>query len=312
MRCLVLGGCGFLGSHLVEALIDAGHFVRCFDRVGACNPSFRVSEGGSLELTYGDFLSEYDLTRALEEIDVCYHLVSTTIASTSNQNPRFDLETNVIGTLGLLDIGVRSGLKKLIFASSGGTVYGVPKFCPITEEHPTDPISSYGIAKLTIEKYLKLYTELHGLDSVILRLANPYGERQRTRAKQGAIAVFLGHALQEEDIHIWGDGSIVRDYLHVSDVADAMVKALSEPAGGGRILNIGSGTGYNINEILDAIERVIGKPTRRIYLPGRPFDVPVNVLDISAAKNVLGWTPKISLIDGVRRFAKWVNEGQIG
>lgn len=310
MRCLVLGGGGFLGSHLVESLAAAGHAVRSFDRSAAAvhSPLTKPNANapGTVELFSGDFLSKDDLVRALEGVDVCYHLVSTTIASTSNADPLFDVETNVVGTLRLLESAVAAGTKRVVFASSGGTVYGVPQQVPITERHPTEPISSYGITKLAIEKYLHLYRVLHGLDYVVLRLANPYGERQRLHAQQGAVAVFLGQALRGEEITIWGDGEAVRDFVYVGDVIDALMAAARPLKTQERVLNIGSGCGYSLNQILDAIETVTGRPTVRRYTPGRVFDVPVNVLDIEAAGRSLGWAPKVGLEDGLRRFAGWI------
>lgn len=315
MRCLVLGGGGFLGSHLVESLAAAGHAVRSFDRSAAAVHSPLTTPDanppGTIELFTGDFLSKDDLMRALEGVDVCYHLVSTTIASTSNADPLFDVGTNVLGTLRLLESAVAAGTKRVVFASSGGTVYGIPREVPITEQHPTEPISSYGIAKLTIEKYLHLYRILHDLDYVVLRLANPYGERQRLHAQQGAVAVFLGRALRGEPITIWGDGQAVRDFVYVSDVTDALVAAAEPLKTEERVLNIGSGCGYSLNQILDAIEVVTGRPTDRSYTPGRVFDVPVNVLDIAAASRSLGWAPRVGLEDGLRRFATWIGKNGV-
>ncbi len=312
MRCLVLGGSGFLGSHLVESLAAAGHAVISFDRSAAAvhSPLTSLPENppGTIETFSGDFLSKDDLTRALEGVEVCYHLVSTTIASTSNADPMFDVGSNVMGSLRLLDFAVAAGIKRIVFASSGGTVYGVPRAVPITEDHPTHPISSYGITKLTIEKYLHLYNVLHGLDYVALRLANPYGERQKLVAQQGAVAVFLGRALRGEEIEIWGDGEAVRDFVYVGDVIDALVAAAEPLKTSERVLNIGSGCGYSLNRILDAIEAATGRTTRRRYAAGRVFDVPVNVLDITAAGRSLGWSPRVSLESGLRRFSDWIEK----
>lgn len=307
-RCLVLGGRGFLGSHLTEALARAGHWVRSFDRPDALRPIAITDDEEALDIETmtGDFLSEGDVARALEGVDVCFHLISTTIASTSNDDPCFDIETNLIGTLRLLDAAVAAGVRRVVFASSGGTVYGIPRTVPIAEDHPTDPICSYGIAKLSIEKYLQLYRLLHGLDSVVLRVANPYGERQRLDARQGAIAVFLGLAMHQKEITIWGDGSTVRDYLHINDVTDAFLATLGDIPGSHRVFNIGSGCGQSINEILDAIEAVTGKPTHRNYQAGRPFDVPINVLNVHLVERTLGWSPQIRLEEGLGRFYRWI------
>jgi UDP-glucose 4-epimerase len=305
LRCLVLGGRGFIGSHLVNALLEAGHQVTCFDRphlvpLGATHASderFRFVEG--------DFVSEADIAEALPGCDVCFHLVSTTLPHSSNADPVFDVETNLLGTVRLLNHARSAGLRKLVFVSSGGTVYGTPTSVPIDESHPTHPLCSYGITKLAIEKYLELFHHLHGLDYCVLRIANPYGEMQRTQASQGAVAVFLGKAVRGEAVEIWGDGSVVRDFVYIGDVADALVKAMHHE-GPQRLFNIGAGRGHSLNEVLDTIDEVVGRKTRRVYRPGRAFDVPANVLSIERASTHLGWRPRVAFRDGVARLASWL------
>lgn len=307
MRCLVLGGRGFLGTHLVDALLRNGHHVVCFDRphVVPLGPTYLSNP--RFELKEGDFLSEADIANVLPGCDVCFHLVSTTLPSTSNADPVFDIETNLLGTVRLLNLARGTGLRKLVFVSSGGTVYGIPASIPIDETHPTQPLCSYGITKLAIEKYLHLFRSLQGLDYCVLRIANPYGEMQRTHAAQGAVAVFLGKALQGEPVEIWGDGSVIRDYVYVGDVAEAFVKTLAfEDLE--RVFNIGSGRGQSLNEVLDTIDEVLGHPTKRVYLPGRGFDVPASVLRIDRAREVLGWEPRTGFREGVTRFAAWLRD----
>lgn len=304
-RCLVLGGRGFIGSHLVDALLNAGHFVRCFDRPHLETLGDDHLTNPNFELYEGDFTSEADVAEALELCDVCYHLVSTTLPKSSNADPVFDIETNLLGTINLLNHAVKIGLKKVIFVSSGGTVYGVPLQAPIPETHPTDPICSYGITKLAIEKYLSLFNILHGLDYTVLRIANPYGERQRTHASQGAVAVFLGKVLRNETIEIWGDGSVVRDYIYIADVVDALMRVL-HPTGNQHIFNIGSDLGLSINEVLEHIESATGLVAVRKYMPGRTFDVSKNILSIDRAKKFIGWSPKVDFKQGVSRFSRWL------
>ena len=221
----------------------------------------------------------------------------------------FDVESNLLGTIRLLDHAVKSGLKKIIFVSSGGTVYGKPLQTPIPETHPTNPLCSYGINKLSIEKYLGLYHELYGLDYTVLRMSNPFGERQRTDASQGAVAVFLGKAIRGETIEIWGDGSVVRDYVYIHDVILALLAAL-DCSCEEHVFNIGSGKGVSLNELLDSIENITLYPTRRRYVKSRLFDVPDNVLDIDRAVSLLDWSPQISFEDGLMRFAKWLENQQ--
>ncbi|HMV63722.1 MAG TPA: NAD-dependent epimerase/dehydratase family protein [Rhodocyclaceae bacterium] len=310
MRCLVIGGRGFIGSHLVDALLDKGYAVRCFDRPHVAPLGDSHLSNPRFELVEGDLVSEADVTEALEGCDFCFHLVSTTLPKSSNADPVFDVESNVLGTVRLLSHAVKSGVKKVVFVSSGGTVYGIPRSVPIREDHPTDPLCSYGITKLAIEKYLGLFRELHGLQCAVLRLANPFGERQRTHASQGAVAVFLGKALRGETIEIWGDGSVVRDYIHIDDVVSALLAAL-EKTTREHVFNIGSGRGLSLNEVLDTIERVTGQQTQRNYLPGRAFDVPVSQLCIERARAELEWEPVIHFEDGIRRFARWIEADEL-
>lgn len=304
-RCLVLGGRGFIGSHLVDALLNRGYLVRCFDRPHIQPLSQSHLEHSRFELCEGDLVSEADVASALEGCYACFHLVSTTLPKSSNADPIFDVESNVLGTIRLLTQAVKYGLKKIVFVSSGGTVYGVPKQSPILETHSTDPTCSYGIAKLAIEKYLHLFHFLHGLDYAVLRLANPFGEGQRLHASQGAVAVFLGKVLRGEPVEIWGDGSVVRDYIHIRDVVDALLASLQRTTEE-HIFNIGSGRGHSLNELIDAIENVTGCTASRRYLAARQFDVPANVLSIARAKELLDWSPRIGFEDGLKKFADWL------
>jgi UDP-glucose 4-epimerase len=303
-KCLVLGGKGFIGSHLVDALLAAGHAVRVLDRPNLA-PLNDKAAAGRVEWCDGDFTSDTDIAGALAGCEVVFHLVSTTLPKSSNADPVFDIETNVMGTLRLLQHAARLGVKKIVFASSGGTVYGIPRTLPIAETHPNDPISSYGIGKLAIEKYLNLYHQLHGLEYTVLRLSNPYGERQRTRASQGAIAIFLGRVLRGETIEIWGDGSTLRDYVYIGDVAEAMLAAMTTTAPE-RVFNIGSGVGLTVNEVLDAVEAATGLKSKRHYAEARAFDVPANVLAIDRARQQLHWAPRTSFADGLARMTQWL------
>jgi len=305
MKCLVLGGGGFIGSNLCHALLALGDTVRVFEnKADTSNGIF----GDRLEWHQGDFNDRAQVANALRGCNVVYHLVSTTLPKNSNDDPIYDVRSNVVGTLQMLDEATREGVSKVIFISSGGTVYGVPQEIPIPETHPTDPICSYGIGKLAIEKYLQLFHALHGLDYCILRLSNPFGEHQPVTGAQGAVAVFLHKALRGEMIEIWGDGGVVRDYLHISNAVDALIKTRTY-AGQQRIFNIGSGVGLSLNDVISSIESLTGSTVRRKYLPTRAFDVPINVLDISRAAEVLEWRPALSFEDGLRRTWNWLQEG---
>jgi UDP-glucose 4-epimerase len=301
----VLGGKGFIGSHLVDALRAAGHPVRVFDRADAVPLGGHGGANTGVEWCDGDFTAASDMARAVDGIHTCFHLISTTLPKSSNADPVFDVESNVAATVRFLEQAVRAGVKKVVFASSGGTVYGTPRAVPIDEEHPTNPISSYGITKLAVEKYLHLFQVLHGLSYAVLRPSNPFGERQRPQASQGAVAVFMGKVLRGEPVEIWGDGSVVRDYLYIGDLAAAFLAAAAYE-GAARVFNIGSGRGHSLNEILDGIEQVTGRKAERRYLEARAFDVPTNVLSIARAKTHLKWAPTTSLLDGLERTARWM------
>jgi UDP-glucose 4-epimerase len=307
MKSLILGGGGFLGSHLSEALLAENHDVVIFDQPNARYLEYSRRQGAAI--ITGDFLNVDDLCAAMENCDLVYYLISTTVPQTSNENPQHDIRTNVIGSLYVLDEARKQGVKKIIFSSSGGTVYGIPQEIPIKESHPTEPISSYGIGKLTIEKYLHLYWVLYRLDYCILRISNAYGARQPITPTQGVIAAFLGKATNNKEIIVWGDGSVLRDYVYASDIANAFLKA-SLYQGDLKVFNIGSGHGHSLNDIIGAIENITQVPLQVKYLPGRPFDVPINVLDISRAKLHLNWEPKVRLEEGILYSLEWMQKYQ--
>jgi UDP-glucose 4-epimerase len=302
--CLVLGGAGFIGSHLAEALAQAGHAVKVFDRPHVDRLPLLPRHKG-FEIFTGDFLNSQSLGPALRGTEVVFHLVSTTLPKTANDNPMYDVETNVLGSLRLLALCRQHAVRKVVFISTGGTVYGVPRSLPIDETHPTQPITSYGIQKLAIEKYLHLNWALHGLDYCVLRVANAYGERQRTDTAQGAVSVFLERVLRGEAIQLWGDGSVVRDYVYVGDIVEAFLKALAYD-GEHKLFNIGSGTGVSLNQLIDAIGALVGRRPAVEYAPARRFDVPANVLDCSLARRVLGWQARTPLAEGLRRTYDWM------
>jgi UDP-glucose 4-epimerase len=310
MKCLVLGGGGFIGSHLCEALLDSGRSVRVFDRPGA-QQNLPPSLLQRVEWRDGDITDPAAVQKALEGCSVVFHLVSSTLPKNSNDQPVYDLQSNLIPLVQLLE-QLRAGpSRKVIFVSSGGTVYGRPTVVPIPETHATDPLCSYGITKLAGEKYLSLYRELYGVRSVVLRLANPFGERQRPTAQQGAVAVFLHKALLDETIEIWGDGEIVRDYLYVKDAARALVQAIAYD-GPHHVFNLGSSQGHSLNAVLREIEVLLGRPVRVRYAAARSFDVPDNVLAIERARKELGWTPSTGFTEGLAHTLRWMESLLLG
>ena len=304
MKFTVFGGGGFIGSAIVDRLLGEGHAVRVFERPRVA-PYRDFLPDEKLGWGTGDMLSAHDVASAIDGSDSVIHLVSSTLPKSSNDDPAYDVSTNVIATLNLLDAMVAKGIKRITFISSGGTVYGTPKYVPIDEQHPTEPEVSYGIVKLTIEKYLQLYQRLHGIRAIVLRVANPYGERQRIETAQGAVGVFLHRALSGQAVDIWGDGTVMRDFIYVGDVAEAFVRATTYQ-GDASVFNVGSGVGTSLNDLVQAIGEVVGRPVQCNYLPGRAIDVPVSVLDCSLAKREFGWSPAVTLPSGLAATVAWL------
>ena len=310
MKIVVFGGGGFIGSTIADQLLAQGHVLRIFERPRV-EPYRKFAAHEQVEWLTGDFTSNHDVRAAVEGMDAVMHLVSTTLPKNSNDDPIYDVQSNVVSTLHLLDAMAAQGVKRLVFISSGGTVYGNPVYSPIDEKHPTEPLVSYGITKLAIEKYLHIFQRQHGIRSVTLRVANPYGERQRVETAQGAVGVFLHRALRNVPIDIWGDCSVTRDYIYVADVADAFVRALHYE-GPHSVFNISSGSGTSLNGLIDMLETTLGQPVARNYLPGRPFDVPVSVLSNQLARDELGWAPQVDMQSGIARTARWMRAALAG
>lgn len=301
MRVLVIGGSGFIGSHLVDALLAQGHRVRVFDRAPE---RFRSSPAG-VEFIQGEFGDTASLAESLADVEMVYHLVSTTVPSTSNLDPVADIQGNLIGSVRLLEMMRAAGVRRLVYLSSGGTVYGIPQCDPVPESHPLQPISSYGIVKVAIEHYLHMEHHLHGLQYTILRASNPYGPRQGHGGVQGVIGTFLWKIAKDEPIQIWGDGSVVRDFIHVRDLA-ALCALLTQKQVTG-CFNAGSGRGASILEVLDIVRKVVGRNVAPVFKPGRGFDVPRVVLDVNAIERSSGWAPRVDLESGVRETWAWVS-----
>jgi UDP-glucose 4-epimerase len=297
-RVLVLGAAGYIGRELSKALVAAQASVRCFDRLLPSKDGCCSLGGPEPEWVVGDFADTHLVRTAVTGMDCIFHLISTTIPTTSNQNLAYDLCSNVAPTLHLLEAAREFGVHKLVFTSSGGTVYGLPTVIPVPEHHETSPICGYGIHKLAIEKYLNLYSHTHGLDCRILRIANPYGPTQISERPQGALGKFVYRALRREPIEIWGDGRIVRDYVHLDDVIEAFLCAL-EYSGTQRVFNIGSGIGHSLLDLSAILEKHLGRTLELRFLQARTMDVPLNVLDISRARHELHWHPQVDLHAGI-------------
>jgi UDP-glucose 4-epimerase len=304
MRITVFGGGGFIGSAIADRLLKDGHQLRIFERPRV-EPYRQFSLDENVEWLVGDMMSVHDVSSAIDGVDAVFHLVSTTLPGSSNDDMIFDVESNLVVALRLLGAMVNQGVRRIVFISSGGTVYGNPVYLPIDEGHPTEPRVSYGITKLAIEKYLLLYQHLYGIKATILRVSNPFGQRQRVETAQGAVAAFLRRAIRNQPLEIWGDGTVTRDYIYVGDVADAFALALGYE-GQKSIFNISSGSGTSLNELILMIERVLGRAVVRDHRPGRDFDVPVSILDNSLARVELGWQPQVGLDEGLVLTANWI------
>jgi UDP-glucose 4-epimerase len=305
MTVLAIGGNGFIGSHVVDALLANGHSVAVF---GRSPEQFRKPLENVTYFTAN--LSDKEMLRkALEGVSTVIHMVSTTVPSTSNLDPVADITGNLIATVELLKLIRSSSVKRIVFLSSGGTVYGIPTSLPIPETQRRRPISSYGIVKSAIENYLMMEHALHGLDYVILRPSNPYGPRQGLSGVQGLIGTFLWRIARQEPLSIWGDGGVVRDYVHVRDLALACVAAVER--GGPGIFNVGAGKGHSVKDVLDIVRQVTGSDPLIKRQPARGFDVPEVVLDCAAGNKALDWRARIELTEGIGETWEWVlSKGQ--
>lgn len=246
----------------------------------------------------------------LDSVDTVYHLISTTCPTNSNRDVAGEMEENLISTIRFLDACVEAGVKKVVFLSSGGTVYGKQHTGICREEEEAFPITSYGVQKLAIEKMLYLYWEMHGLDYRIVRLSNPYGPYQRPNGVQGVVSTFTYRALAGQSIEVFGDGSVVRDYIYIEDAVEGILKIAEQP-GRYRLYNLGCGQGHTVMDVIGAIEKVLGRKPEVIFRPGRPVDVPVNVLDVSRYEEDFGKPSTAGLEEGIRRLARFYQNSDI-
>lgn len=304
MKILVLGGGGFIGYHLVEDLVAAGHDVTV---MGRSRLSARPMPA-DVQYVSGELADSKLMRKLLQDVDAVAHLVSGTVPSTGDKDPGRDVELNLLGTLSLLEDMAACNVTRILYLSSGGTVYGKPQEVPIPEGHILDPICSYGVVKVAIESYLKLYEIKAGLRPVVIRASNPYGPYQGNLGVQGIIGTYLALALKHHPIEIWGDGSTIRDYIHVKDLSSLCVAALVSDKVG--VYNGGSGTGTSVLHIAEVVQEITGNPIPIVYKPHRSLDVPVSVLDIERAKMDFNWQPKIGLREGIAGVWSWLKENQ--
>lgn len=298
MQAILLGGSGFLGLSIAQTLqqrnvkvtiADRGErLARCVAEVGA----YRVKNMDARGLQTIDFNAE----------DVLVYLASATLPSTSMVSLSHDAEANITPALRTFEMAIEAGVRRIVFASSGGTVYGAARKLPIAEDHPTSPISAYGVSKLAIEQYLAIMARTGSVEGISLRVANPYGPYQFRGVGVGAVARFLSCVRTGDPIVIWGDGTIVRDYVYIDDTAAAFASACLTANLASGEYNIGSGEGFSLNDLIQRITDVCGTAAAVEYRPSRAFDVPEVVLDFCKFRSATGWQPTTLFSDGLRRM----------
>ena len=298
MKVLVLGGTGFLGRHLCQSLAESNEVTVVSRR----KPDLTIdlAKKSSIKYIQGDIASFDFVNESCNGVDCLINLASTVVPSTSNRDPVYDVNTNLIGALNTLRASVAHGISKYVFLSSGGTVYGSKNLCnPCSEIDQTDPICSYGIVKLSIEKYIHMYSTIYGLPYAIIRLSNPYGPQFSVEKPQGVVHHFISKIIKNEEISIWGDGSVERDFIYIDDTISALNKAIYHQSSQ-CLLNIGSGTLTSLKTLIDILEEISCQTCNVIYEPSRSYDLQKSVLNIDKAKIQLGWEPTVSISDGIR------------
>lgn len=304
MTILVLGGCGFIGSHLVAKLVRKGHDVRIFDRLNVSVDNVKQILD-KVELCCGDFSDEWAVDEALNGCDIVYHLITTTFPGMTRKSGIYDVRSNLIPSIYLLESALQKKIKHIIYLSSGGTVYGNIGKSLINETDETKPVTLYGLSKLGIENYIRFFCQQSELKSTILRASNVYGPKQNIHGLQGLIAVALGNVLYGKPQEIWGNGEICRDYLYIDDLVDALYLTM-ERGVGNRLFNVGSGKGYTINEIIGIIERVTMKKLLITNRDEKTQQIVRNVLSNEEIKKEFGWVPYTDIESGIKKTWEWV------
>ncbi len=302
MKVLVTGGAGFIGSHLVDALLASGHEVQVIDN---------LATGWRANVPKAAVLHECDIharesARVFEAFqpEVVFHLAAQSSVKVSTTDPVHDLEVNGGGTAAIAALCVQFGVRKLVYFSTGGALYGDPEVIPVPESHPIAPLSPYGLSKRVGELYLELFARTSGLEFTILRPANVFGPRQDPLGEAGVVAIFAGRMLAGEPCTIDGDGEQTKDYLYVSDVVDAALAAVER--GSGLALNIGAGKGISVNAIFAALRAATGATAEPAYGPPRPGDVRHIALESARARELLGWQPRVPFDEGIRRTVDYI------
>jgi UDP-glucose 4-epimerase len=301
IKTLVIGGSGYIGLNLVPALVESGREVLVLDY------DKKNLDVVGVEYVLGDFSNKDLLDKLTDGCMEIVHLAYASVPNTSFENPYQDLTENLAPTLHLFSIAARKKIK-LIYISSGGTVYGPSIKLPISEDFPTNPISPYGITKLTLEKYAYFYSKNYGLEFVCLRPANPYGQGQRPYAGQGFVSTAIASILEKKPVIIYGVSGSVRDYIHISDLVNGILCVI-ERGRVGETYNIGTGIGHSNVDILRKVHGLIHKGNLKLHfecLPARTFDVDANILDCSRLNLHTGWKSQVNIDDGLKQTVAWV------
>jgi UDP-glucose 4-epimerase len=296
MKVIVTGGAGFIGSHIVDLLIARGDRVVIIDNLSSGKKEHIHPEAKWIEMD----LTNPELSDVFmrEKPEAVIHQAAQIRVDVSVEDPVLDANTNIIGTINLLEACRKSGVKKVVYASSAA-VYGDPKYLPVDEEHPVSPLSGYGISKHTVEHYLEVYAHLYGLKYTVLRYANVYGLRQDPRGEGGVISILVDKYLKKEPFTIFGDGEQTRDYIYVEDVAKANVAALSR--GDGEILNVGTGVQTSLNQLLSLFDEIASFENEKVHGPDRPGDIKHSYFKNDKVCRILDWKPKYTLMEGLRK-----------
>jgi UDP-glucose 4-epimerase len=304
MNVIVTGGAGFIGSHVVDLLLERGDQVAVVDN---------LSSGKRTNLNPGASLFELDvrspdLETAFRQFrpEAVFHLAAQVSVKLSVDAPVEDAEVNIKGTVNLLDQCRAFGVRRLVYISTGGALYGEPEWLPCTEEHPVNPLSPYGVSKYAAEKYVELYGRLYGLEYTILRFANVYGPRQDPHGEAGVVAIFSRRMLSGQEVIIFGDGRQERDFVYVEDAARACVTALER--GSGQAFNIGTGVGSTVNQVFNGLRKFTDYQLDATYFDSRPEDIYRIFLEASKAHRELGWEPRVTLDEGLRRTLDFFRE----
>ena len=304
MRILVTGGAGFIGSHICDRLLSLGQTVTVVDNLSTGKQENVPQEAAFHKIDIRD--PHLDKIFAEEKPEVVIHQAAHANVTESVRDPLHNADVNILGTLNLLECCVRHDVERVVFASTGGALYGEACYIPADEAHPIDPLSPYGVSKYAVEHYLYVYRQVHGLDYVVLRYPNVYGPRQDPHGEAGVVAIFSLKLLRGEQPTIYGDGTKTRDYCYVSDIVDGNILALNGPSGG--IYNLGRGIEVSDLEIFETVREAVGVNLQPIYAPVRPGEVNHIALDARKAERELGWRWKVDLVDGVNQAVQYYRE----